>query len=103
MKTAICNTSEAPRKSKARNITFYLDEIRERFGLEFDKLEAICTDGSIRPPYPYQWRATTKIRVGDDDAFEGLAESPLKAIYELWRNVKNIIEHPLEDEETTPL
>ena len=61
-----CNTSEAPRNSKSRNEVFYLDKIKE-LGCEFEKLEAFCTDGDIRPPYPYQWRATTKIIKGDDD------------------------------------
>ena len=89
MKIHFDNTSESMkgRTTKARNVTFYLDKIREK-GFEFDKLEAICTDGDIRPPYPYQWRATTKIPVGWDDPCEGVGESPLEALRELWKEVK---------------
>lgn len=85
--TFICNTSEAPRIGKARSFTFYLDKIRE-LGWEFDKLEAVCTDEDIRPPYPYQWRATTKIHPGEDDPCEGIAGSPLEAVNLLWKCVK---------------
>lgn len=82
-----CNTSEAPRNSKARNEIFYLDKIRE-LGLEFDRLEAFCTDGDIRPPYPYQWRATTKIVPGDDDPYEGLAGTPIQALRALYKEAR---------------
>lgn len=99
METTICNTSEAPRKGKARDITFYLDQIRQKYEVEFDKLEATCTDGDIKPPYPYQWRATTKIRPGEDDPFEGLGGTPFEAIKELWKHVKYISSLPLEDED----
>lgn len=84
----ICNTSEAVRNTKARNEVFYLDRIRE-LGGEFDKLEAFCTDGDIRPPYPYQWRATAKVIEGDDDQCEGLGARPLEALRELHRSVKH--------------
>lgn len=98
MNMFFCNTSEAPRKSKARDFTFYLDKLKE-LGLEFDKLEAFCTDGDIRPPYPYQWRATTKVRQGEDDPFEGIDKSPLKAIHNLWFQAKEFIKNPIVDEE----
>ena len=91
----ICNTSEAPRKAKARDITFFMDKIRE-MEFEFDKLEAYCTDGDIKPPYPYQWRATTKIKHGDDDPFEGIGGSPFEAISELYRQVKYWVSNPSE-------
>jgi hypothetical protein len=94
----ICNTSEAPRKARARDLTFYLDEIRQKFHLEFDKLEAFCTDGDIHPPYSYQWRATTKIREGEDDPFEGLGGSPLQAIHKLWKEAKAGWDYQEEDE-----
>jgi hypothetical protein len=87
------NLSEAPRKGKARGFTFYLDKIKE-LGLEFDKLEAFCTDGDIRPPYPYQWRATTKVRPGEDDPFEGIASEPLEALHLLWKQVKTFLKTP---------
>ena len=87
-----CNTStsEKGRNGKARNSTFYLDAIKA-LGIdrEFAKLEAICTDGSIRPPYPYQWRATSTIRPGDDDPFEGIGETPLEALRNLYKEMKN--------------
>ena len=86
MNIHFCNTSEAPRSTKARNEDFYLDHIRS-FGYEFDNLEAFCTDGDIRPPYPYQWRATTKIIPGDDDPCEGLGARPLEALRELHKDV----------------
>lgn len=94
----ICNTSEAPRKAKAHSYTFYLDKIRE-LGGEFDKLEAYCTDGDIRPPFPYQWIATTKVIEGDDDACEGIANSPLEAVRRLCKDFGARIEYvPDKDE-----
>ena len=98
-KIHICNTSEAPRSPKSRNEVFYLDRIKE-LGCEFDKLEAVCTDGDIRPPYPYQWRATTKIIRGDDDPCEGIGDTPIKALRELAKDVKARMNYvPEEDEE----
>lgn len=94
----VCNTSEAPRKGKARSFTFYLDKIRE-MELEFDKLEAICTDGDIKPPYPYQWIAKTKIRHGDDDPFEGVGSSPLEALHDLWKSAKKWLNTASDEEE----
>lgn len=82
----ICNTSEAPRKGKARNEVFYLDKICAR-GYELDKIDVFCTDGDIRPPYPYQWVAKAKIIPGDDDACEGVGERPLKALQALYASV----------------
>lgn len=87
MKTIICNTSESPRSARSHSYEFYLDRIRE-LGGEFEKLEAFCTDGDIRPPFPYQWRATTKIIQGDDDLCEGLGSSPLEALRELHKDFK---------------
>jgi hypothetical protein len=98
MKAFFDNLSEAPRKSKSRGFTFYLDKLKE-LGLEFDKLEAVCTDGDIRPPYPYQWRATTKVRAGEDDPFEGIAGEPLEALHNLWYQAKEFIKNPPEPEE----
>lgn len=86
MNVHICNTSEAPRKGKARSFTFYLDKIKE-LGLEFDKLQAICTDGDFKPPYPYQWIAYTKRREGEDDPYEGVGASPLEALTALHKYI----------------
>lgn len=87
MKAFFDNLSEAHRKPKARGFAFYLDELK-KLDLEFDKLEAFCTDGDIRPPYPYQWRATTKVRLGEDDGFEGIAGEPLDALHDCWKQAK---------------
>ena len=100
MNIHICKitSSREERSSKARNCTYYLDRIQD-FGFEFDKLEAYCTDGDIRPPYPYQWLATTKIKEGDDDAIEGIGESPLEAIRNLKKAVSLIVKNPKSDYE----
>lgn len=102
IKVFMDNLSSAPRKSKARSFTFYLDEIKE-FGFEFEKLEAFCTDGDICPPYPYQWRAVTKIQSGQDDPFEGIADEPLRAVHNLWYQVKDFIKNPPSMEEDEEL
>lgn len=86
----ICITSSARRNPKARNEIFYLDRIRE-LGFEFDRIEAFCTDGDIRPPYPYQWIAYVKVRKGDDDACEGIGEKPLESLKNLYKSVKACI------------
>jgi hypothetical protein len=90
---------DAPRKAKARDITFYMDEIRNRFGLVFDKLEAFCTDGDIRPPYPYQWRATAIVVPGSDDPMEGLGGSPHEAVYALWQSARDAEKNKCFDED----
>lgn len=83
-------TSEKGRSGKARNFTFYLDAIKAlNMEREFKLLEAICTDGDIRPPYPYQWRAISTQIVGDDDPFEGLGENPLEALRNLYAQMKD--------------
>jgi hypothetical protein len=88
MKTAIfCNTSAAPISSKSRNHNWYLSKLEE-LGLQFAKLEAFSTAGGIRPPYPYQWRATTVVRAGEDEPFEGLGGSLLEAMRELYLAAK---------------
>lgn len=92
-----CNTSEAPRNTKARNEVFYLDQIKT-LGGEFDKLEAFCTDGDIRPPYPYQWIAKAKVIKGDDDACEGVGSRPLEALRELHKSVKHRFAQEIVDE-----
>lgn len=92
------NLSTAPRIGKARSFTFYLDKLKE-MGAEFDMLDVVCTDGDIRPPYPYQWRAVTKIRVGEDDVCEGIAGSPLEALHNLYTQVKDLSENPPKEED----
>ncbi len=91
-KIIMCNTSTSlkGRSPKSRNYTFYLDAIKKlEVNREFSKLEAFCTDGDIRPPYPYQWRAVSTLISGDDDPFEGLGETPLKALRNLYFEMKN--------------
>ena len=93
----ICNISEAPRNPKARSYTFYLDAIKSLgMGREFAKFEAFCTDGDIRPPYPYQWIAKSTMVTGDDDPFEGIGGSPLEAIRNLYHSMKSF--KPEQDE-----
>ena len=70
---------------KQRDINFYLEKI----GIErFNALEVFSTVGDIRPPYPYQWVATSRIIPGDDDKFEGIGSSPLEAIRNLYNNME---------------
>ena len=94
------STSLKGRTSKARNSTFYLDAIKE-LGIdrEFAKLEAVCTDGDTKPPYPYQWRATSTLLVGDDDPFEGFGETPLEALKNLYAQMKEFKKNPPEQED----
>ena len=83
------STSLKGRNSKARNYTFYLDKIKElSIEREFAKLVVFCTDGDIRPPYPYQWLATSTLLSGDDDPFEGFGETPLEALKNLYLQMK---------------
>ena len=99
-KVYMCTTGESRkgRNTKAHSYTFYLDKIRE-LGGEFNKMEAVCTDGDIRPPYPYQWRAMTKVIKGDDDACEGLGGSPLEALRELYKDFEARVNTMPEDDE----
>lgn len=94
------STSLKGRGGKSRGTTFYLDAIKE-LGMdrEFAKLEVFCTDGDIRPPYPYQWRATSTTLVGDDDPFEGFGETPLEALRNLYAQMKEFKKNPPEQEE----
>lgn len=100
MSIFLCNTSTSlkGRSSKSRSFTFYLDAIKKLdIEREFDKLEAFCTDGDIRPPYPYQWRAISTIIIGDDDPFEGLGGSPLEALRNLYLEMKSAKKDFLSD------
>jgi hypothetical protein len=93
-------TSLKGRSPKSRNCTFYLDAIKTlEMNREFSKLEAFCTDGDIRPPYPYQWKAISTVLAGDDDPFEGLGESPLEALKNLYLQMKDFKNNPPELEE----
>lgn len=99
-KVFVCNTSEAPRKKGDRGVTFYLDKIKD-LGIdrEFATLEAFCTDGDIRPPYPYQWIAKSTMIPGDDDPWEGIGGTPLEAIKDLYSNMKDGAKHDCCDGE----
>lgn len=103
MKVFLDNLSESlkGRSGKQRSYTFYLDSIKTLdMGREFKMLETFCTDGDIRPPYPYQWRAISTQVVGDDDPFEGIGENPLEALRELYAQMKEFKRNPppLDDE-----
>lgn len=100
MKIILSNTSEAPRKGRARSFTFYLDAIIAlNMDRKFDRLEAVCTDGEILPLYPYQWRAISTMIPGDDDPFEGISDTPLKALHDLYFEMKNFVPDDLLDNE----
>ena len=94
------NTSTAECNPKQHSYAYYLDKIKE-LGLdrEFAKLEAHCTDGDIRPKYPYQWVARSTTIPGDDDPFEGIGSSPLEASKKLYEEMKEFLENydPEED------
>ena len=73
--------------TKSRNINFYLQEIENLDWVEFDCLRPYSTYGDWRPPYPYQWMATTRVRPGDDDPFEGVGGTPLEAVKDLYKSL----------------
>lgn len=84
---------------RSRNLNWYLQEIENMEWIEFDKLVPWSTAGDFRPPYPYQWQALTKPRPGDDDPFEGIGGSPLEAVRDLYRTLKQASEvDELEEE-----
>lgn len=83
-------------KENNNNFPYYLNAIR-KMGWEFDKLQAFSTAGDIRPPYPYQWQATTKLLVGEDDVCEGIGGSPLEAVRNLYKNVKASYDYDPEE------
>jgi len=93
-----CNLGVKPRSPKARTLDFYLDMIIEK-DFDFDRLEAYSTKGDIRPPYQYQWRVLSKVRKGDDDAFEGLGGTPLEALRNLYKNIKEAEKMAIEEDE----
>ena len=95
------STSLKGRSLKARNFTFYLDRIKElEMEREFAKLEVFSTEGGFRPPYPYQWRATSTLLSGDDDPFEGLGEAPLEALRNLYLQMKEFKKNPPHQEDS---
>lgn len=84
-----CSPSSSNRNTKSRSFTFYLDAIKALdMGRECQAIEVYCTDGDIRPPYPYQWRAISTMIQGDDDPFEGIGGSPLEALRNLYKEMK---------------
>jgi len=98
-KIHICNNERFTKNPKARDFTFYLDEIDE-MGRKFEKLEAISTEGSPMAPFPYQWRAVSDRLEGEDDPYEGLGKTPIEAVINLYREIKHAIKnYNPEDEE----
>ena len=82
--------------NKSRGINFYLEKISD-IGYEVDCLNPYSTAGDILPPYPYQWQVKTKIKMGDDDALEGIGETPLEAIRDLYFLIKKFRKKPCDD------
>jgi hypothetical protein len=74
--------------SKSRGIDYYLDLI----GDDFKSIEVFSTAGDIRPPYPFQWLARSKVMKGSDDGCEGIGNSPLKAVQNLYKEMKKYYE-----------
>jgi len=68
----------------------YIERINDLEFVEFDKLVPWTTAGDWRPPYAYQWIASTKIRDGDDDPYEGAGGTPHEAVRDLWKGLKKI-------------
>lgn len=71
---------------KSRDVNFYLERMRIA-GIELDCVKVYSTAGDIHPPYPFQFQAIAKLRIGDDDPLEGIGGSILEAI----RNLCNVI------------
>ena len=70
---------------KQRDINFYLESI----GIEnFKELNVFSTAGDIRPPYPFQWQATSI--VFGDDSIEGIGSTPFEAIKKLYQEMRKI-------------
>jgi len=78
-------------RSNIKNkIDWYIEKIAD-FGFECDCLKVWTTAGEIRPPYPFQYQALTKLRKGEDDSYDGLGGTPLEAVKDLYKTIKEII------------
>jgi len=74
--------------NKAKDDGLFKELNLEKIKKYFDKFEIYSTAGDIRPPYHFQWVAKAKVFYGDDDCYEGIGGSPLKALSELYRQLK---------------
>lgn len=72
---------------KNRNIDFYLEEISD-MEFEVDYIKPHSTAGDITPLGLYQWQALTVLKDGDDDVYDGLGWTPLKAVKDLYKLIK---------------
>lgn len=73
---------------KSQTIAWWLEKIERLGWIEFDNLKSYTTEGA-REEHPYQWIATTKVRPGDDDPFEGIGWSPYDAVRNLYYVLKD--------------
>jgi hypothetical protein len=66
-------------------------EINNSDGIMFDKIEGYSCVGDIRSNsqlHPIQYIATSTVRGGDDDPFEGVGWTPTEAVRNLLKNIK---------------
>ena len=77
--------------TRSNIMKYSLDYYLNTLGDHFDRLEAFSTAGDIRPPYPFQWLATSKLIPGDDDCYIGIGGTPLEALSVLCREMWPII------------
>ncbi|KKL28164.1 hypothetical protein LCGC14_2377880 [marine sediment metagenome] len=78
------------RSTIKNKIDWYIEKITV-LGFEFNCLKVWTTAGDIRPPYPFQYQALTKLRKGEDDAYDGLGGTPLEAVKSLYKTIKELI------------
>ena len=74
---------------RMRDINFYLEKIRLLGWVTFDCIKVYDTEGDITPPFPFQFQALCKPNEGDDDPWEGVGSTPLKAVKDLWQTLKS--------------
>lgn len=66
-----------------------IDHYLELIGDDFYAIHVHSTAGDIRPPYPFQWIAYSKIFDGDDDPYEGFGGTPYEAVQNLYVKLRN--------------
>jgi len=70
--------------TKQRNTDYYLCLIEPYF----DRFEVYSGAGELRRPYLYQWHALSKVFAGYDDAYVGIGSTPLEALRNLYKSIK---------------
>lgn len=67
------------------SVNFYLESVWDCF----DRIVPYTTSGDIRPPYPFQWIAYSKVFEGDDDPYMGVGSTPFEALKDLYQQLKS--------------